>query len=406
MVASQCYVDKAVEDLYNQTLTDDNLQFILDIFQQNMREALCFQVYRRHEEVVGQAHVNKRLYLEHLSILLGSPDYTAFHADIFDKIDALFNSSNHYVKVEAADVMQRFFPVRSERMLRQLQGSRPNRICARTIYDDKENVHDSDINASVLGACRKLMQMMVSSITFNDKYKLLVYAQDSPETIKERLDTLLNLDYDHTLVIYGNNDQENKIQERMHYKIVDEQMSSSHNEINLDKVMREYDVFIDNVFQSIQLRHQHTDRLKKSIKSGTIRGLSLIELLNAVWKYIARQAPDVQNEMKGRLREELEDAMSVCTTGIASRIINTIQGFFNQQDHPELSIKMSMDEQIKARLTMLVNKEAINNQLDPLLDKDQFITLLNKMIENHHKDLSTEISLEKLKDIMYKAYLI
>jgi hypothetical protein len=76
---------------------------------------------------------------------------------------------------------------------------------------------------------------------------------------------------------------------------------------------------------------------------------TLSHILLQVWSYISGHK--YQEEMQKRLIQELEDMAGTCSSGFATRLINTISGF------GEFSIRISWRDQITSNLTARINKQ-------------------------------------------------
>lgn len=79
---------------------------------------------------------------------------------------------------------------------------------------------------------------------------------------------------------------------------------------------------------------------------------SLVSILLKVWTYIIGN--EHENEMKQRLLQELNDASGLCSSGYASRLVNSITGFGS------LSIKISWRDQIVGNLAGRLNARIRN----------------------------------------------
>jgi hypothetical protein len=78
---------------------------------------------------------------------------------------------------------------------------------------------------------------------------------------------------------------------------------------------------------------------------------SLSNILIKVWTYIASNT-EHKEEMTKRLLEELEEMSGTCSTGFATRLVNTISGF------GEFNIMISWEEQITANFAGRLNAAA------------------------------------------------
>jgi len=76
---------------------------------------------------------------------------------------------------------------------------------------------------------------------------------------------------------------------------------------------------------------------------------TLINILLKIYTYICGKDEDIQKQMMNRLLEELEDMSGTCSTGYATRLVNTLSGF------GEFNISISFADQIVANFTSRVN---------------------------------------------------
>lgn len=521
MHASKSTISNIQNLLYPIITNEKVVHFILSIRQQNLRESLCFDFFLKHD-LKNDTQFPKNLYLRVLASILASPDANELYENVFDKIDHLFDESDDPdIKAEATDIMLNYFPKRGERLLNILRedpahrhgpiGSITNHVyydaahyeeheqgdvlltrirdtvtdlkpIQKIIYDDRENVHNASINSSIISTCRYIMQLMTSSVTFDDKYKIIVFNEDNFETVKIKLlnvlnsvsssnnSTIIKLDQ---LKIYGDNENE-QLQSRMRFKIINrdenkclesfsrfdrsdkplymnvmycndylfpEHINRNRNLeeifiatntwlhfinesnidelplylsltniedadiiwINRDQIKRELQIIVDcpdieNFVDKVKnylfpYDNSKTDIFDK-IKVGTLMDMDLHEILNAVWKFIQQHEHKI--EMLKRLREELDDSAGICCSGLAARLINSIQGFFDEIKHPSLKIKINIDDEMKSKINRLVSQTAITQQIDPLYDSDKFKLLVMEIVETHSDSIINEFTSEDI----------
>jgi hypothetical protein len=164
---------------------------------------------------------------------------------------------------------------------------------------------------------------------------------------------------------------------------------------------------VDDIFPNIDM-----SRFIKIIKTGNVRDVKLLELLNAVWKFIYTKQGQTFTEMKKRLREEVLEGMEVCTSGMCAHLVSVIQGFFDEEKQPSLRIKMSIVDELKAKITQNINKLAMEKEVDPLMDRDDFKKLVDDYIEANAKEIldgftdirMSGLSKKVIKDVAYKVY--
>lgn len=537
---------------------------------------------RSHSSFQGDPQICKNLYLRVLTVVLASPyTNTQMLNNAFDKIDQIFDESdnNHTdLKATAVDIMLNYYPSRGERMLNILRAHNPagellpiRRNPAAPIpriqefdpwqndeqdqgenlldlmranvpeigvisqpkmliYNDRENVHNSALNASIVSACRSIMTMMVTSIIFDEKYKIMVYEEDSIETVKNKLLSVLSSgpqspvwDPSKQIKIYGDNRQE-RLQSKMTFEII-----NSNPEDRVDKQQRldlkmprfmiedkylyknvmyhNYFTFPEHITREgkkgrlfeeafiatntwlnfvsdekeeellmylfltdiedadiIWLRREEirqelkqliecpnvdnfiakiqnhlfpcvrldpwelpaTDRddeskskIFKKIRDGTLMEMDLHEILNGVWKFINNKENKSQGthlQMIERLKEELEDSANICCSGIAARLISSIQGFFDEDKYPSLKIKISIDDEMKSKINTLISQKAIILEIDPVYDINEFKKMVDTVIDENADSIMNEftpqdialngISRENILRVAYDLYNI
>lgn len=182
------------------------------------------------------------------------------------------------------------------------------------------------------------------------------------------------------------------------------------NEYQKDQDINE---FIEEVFDDI-VPYLDMSSITKRIKTGSVRYIKLIELLNAVWKFIHTKQGETFTEIKKRLKEEITESMGVCTSGICAHLVCVIQGYFDEEKQPSLKMKMAINDELKAHLTQNINKLAMEQEIDPLMDAAQFKILLDEYIENSAKDILSGFTDQEIKmngiskqlitNVAYKIY--
>jgi hypothetical protein len=144
--------------------------------------------------------------------------------------------------------------------------------------------------------------------------------------------------------------------------------------------------FLDEVFDDI-FPGKDMKSFIKIIKTSSVRDVKLLELLNAVWKFIYTKQGKTFTEMKKRLKEEILEGINVCTTGVCAHLVSVIQGFFDIEKYPSLMIRMSLLDEVQANLIQNINKIAMERGVDPLMDKPSFKTLINEYIDTNAKKI-------------------
>jgi len=510
------------------------INFILRIIQQNLKDVMCIEIFSKLL-LSPTFQICKNLYLRVLTVVLASPDATNEIVNkAFDKIDQIFDESDdETLKANAADIMLNYYPSRGERMLNilrtqnlldltereindpwqnneqdqgenllnmmRLLNDRAEWTIGRSkpeilIYNDRENVHNSALNASIISACRSIMNMMITSIIFDGKYKIMVYEEDSIETIKNKLLSILTTIEEPNkkpkqpkqIKIYGDNRQE-RLQNKMTFEIMDDRVDACdssvspitkfcrrrfetedkhlfrsvmyHNSFTFpEHINREGDkgrlleeAFIatnrwlnfvseeseeelvmylyltniedadiiwlrreeiqqelkqliecpdvDNFIAKIQNHLFPLDESKtkifKKIREGSLMEMELHEILNAVWKFINNKdnkSQGIHLQMIERLKEELEDSANVCCSGVAARLISSIQGFFDVNKYPSLKIKISIDDEMKSKINTLISQKALTLEIDPLYDINEFKKMVDVVIEENAESMMNEFT--------------
>jgi len=143
--------------------------------------------------------------------------------------------------------------------------------------------------------------------------------------------------------------------------------------------------FIEEVFTQLFPYNEISSNFKKHVLITTVRDIYVLDLLNAVWKFIHSHKHKI--ELIKRLKEEIKDSFNVCSTGILARLINVIQGFTTD---PLLTIKISIDDELKAKINEEIKKKCLKKQIDPIVNKDAFKIMLNKWICKNEKQFLLE----------------
>lgn len=169
--------------------------------------------------------------------------------------------------------------------------------------------------------------------------------------------------------------------------------------------------FLDEVFHDFE---HIPESFIRRIKTGVVRDVKLLDLLNAVWKFIHTKQGEIFTEMKKRLKEEITEAMDVCTSGVCAHLVSVIQGYFDEIKQPSLRIKMSVVDEMRAKLTQNINKLAIEKEIDPVMDHKVFKTIIDEYIDTKellngftdHDIIMNGLSKQMITEIAYKIYAL
>jgi hypothetical protein len=153
------------------------------------------------------------------------------------------------------------------------------------------------------------------------------------------------------------------------------------------------DEFVDEVFEILfsenksRVNTRNFLEFKKFLKISKVRDIYLHDVLNAVWKFIHSHVD--KDVLLLRLKEELIDASDVCSTGILSRLVNSIQSFTLDT---ELQISMSDIEELQAKIIHNINTELQNKQCDVIVDPEKAIEIITQWRNNNVENLCQEYS--------------
>ena len=119
--------------------------------------------------------------------------------------------------------------------------------------------------------------------------------------------------------------------------------------------------------------------------NALFEGYNVDIVLYSIWNWISIQRND---ELYNRIAEELYEMQRYCSTRILSGLINSIQGF---TDDENLIIKMSPEEQYKTVIYTYLDKKLKEcedeNVIDGMYDKDQhFLNFIIKNVEEKREE--------------------
>ena len=369
------------------------------------------------------------------------------------------------------------------------------------VYYDRQNVHNSTINESVIVAARALIEQMVAVVTFDERYNFKVFRDDTVTSVTTRLASVLRR-FPEDVTILGRN-RKQELQPKMTYRLAKGAKSTSEElrfkpeEVFLymqvmglqdfifpDNVIRDgeqgkrleevfiatnrhlIDVFenavdkdkelplyldmsgipnalmiwlereeisknlyavldngkaekqdveelLDEIFEDL-FSDMEMGSLIRNIKTSSVRNIQLIDLLNAVWKFIHTKQGETFTEMKKRLREELLEAKGVCSSGICAHLVSVIQGYFDEDKHPELKIKMALEDELAAALTQNINALAMELEVDPVMEPGAFKRLIDKYVDANAQKIMAPydavrrrgLSKQMITTLAYKVYRI
>ena len=267
---------------------------------------------------------------------------------------------------ETIDILLTFSPENRERIMNldeqfrnrfnRIENAVENKkekIKIKTIYEDKQNVHNSKINKDVNNIVKYLFKN-------NSKYFHI------PE---------LNLSFSD--IIYN----ENKIIDDIKIELLEDD----------NKIIEKDKYIIEKILNYI----------KSSNSIFTDKEITLRQVFLCIWFFIKNN--NHFSELKIRMLEEFREMNGLCTTGHLSRLINIIQGF---TDDENLIIKIDNHEQYRAVIKNYLSKqfEECKDEivLEGLIDKNkkyiEFIRLkiadkLLEWLKDYGEEMINEIGL-------------
>jgi hypothetical protein len=211
-----------------------------------------------------------------------------------DAADTLLNLGSDYYRNKARNIIL---------LLGHIEGS------IKTIYDNKQNVHATNIENSVKDILISCATIPILKIGDNEIDFDIVCSQ---------IEKILKEEYNCSECIIDTQNSENN-------KYCSEpckEMFLKHSKIrtSLNRICVDRTLYMNN---------------------------SLNNLLIKLWSYISRH--EYKNEMIKRLIQELEDMSGTCSSGFLSRLLNTISGF------GEFNISISFEDQLIANFTARLN---------------------------------------------------
>jgi len=180
----------------------------------------------------------------------------------------------------------------------------------KTVFEDSQNVHNSELNKSVLKA--------VETLYF--KYK-----NNIPKTLSDK-------------EFYLKSEILENIKKYLNQKYIEE------------------NIIIEETLDYIQ-------------KSTAVFGkdsVSMTDFFISLWFWISEKEETVKNAIEKRLLEEFKEMSKLCTTGHVSRLVNSIQGF---TEDPDLLIKISEKDSLKAVIKNYLTKKLEKCEDEKVLDE-------------------------------------
>jgi hypothetical protein len=355
---------------------------------QNIRDVLCLELYLKMKDMKEGGIPHNVNYLHIIRILLSSPDMARIHDEMFDELEAIFHTPNSgRFQYECADILRAFHVVRGERLFDEFRFPQPNLTQERveklekatlTIFSDAQNVHDSTINSSVILACMSLISTTKSLIEFVDEsnHSFLVrnFSWDTTDSLKTKLAGMTGLKPEKI--------EFEEIKPVTRFRVVGRKKRKRVVDVVALKASeQELTTFVEGIMEELDLNSEEYSWVKSLITTGSVRDIKIVDIFIAVIKFISNHEKSV--ELFSRLKEELVDAADVCSTGVVSRLINVLQGFFDEKDHPLLVIRMDLKDEMKAVIMRNLGKACVEGDIDPLFEPDSYKRLACSIVDEH-----------------------
>jgi hypothetical protein len=341
---SRTYVYKYLDDAYFEFIKDN-------------------KTYTRYR-IVGSQYI-----LQHKTI----------SQDVKDEIEkicisfAADNQLDYNLRADSADLLVRLGSESSKELGRDiitLLGRNTGGIT--TVYTDRQNVHDDNIDESV----RKFI-LDISSVHLknNSEGKYTTFSDVQQEIEKIVLEEEENK---------GEKEEENKGEKEEENKGEKEEENKGRKEkSNIDKVRSSLlRIYID-----------------QTIYDG---GQTLQSIFNKVWQIINDH--EYSESLRYRMIEELIDMADTCASGHVSRIINVLSGF--EINGKTISLDIGWKKQIQSNLLA-----RLNTKIKDIEDEKQQETLLDEMMTSgdiiNKPTLNTFFreNLIIIRDEMYREFI-
>jgi hypothetical protein len=268
----------------------------------------------------------------------------------------------HNVRADAADVILHYgrdeLIQKSLEILKELGGDN-----IKSLYDNKENVHTSSIETSVL-------QIILFLDTLN------IAQVPSFETVSFNL-----------------KERTKKLHRQFSYKIT-------------TRTVKERGRYVTKSFKTDTQEYvEELSEQEKQVESALLRidldrtifkttNHTLKSVLCRIYAYIQQQEYD-KDELEVRLIEELIDMSGTCSSGYISRLVNTLSGFSEN-----LNLAISWEDQIMANLTGRLNaKMRTDENVEEILeqmtntkisDRSAFLKFYRDNISTISEEMRTE----------------
>jgi hypothetical protein len=267
------------------------------------------------------------------------------------------------LRADAADVILHFGDIayRDEAVeLLTLLGRDTN--SGKTVYDNKQNVHNASIEKSVIGIIEHLCSRKIMTrdngrdINFEFVKKELMAWIDTNKNKSEEVDVdgkseVEDEDEAEEIDVDGKSEVEDEVEaeEVDEYEKAEEEEDVDDINVTLNKV-------------NLAVKRIQLDQALYSKYNCNLRHIMVM-----IWSYINKH--EHREEITKCLIEELESAYNTCSSGFASRIVNSISGF------GDFSVSISWEDQIVANLA-----GRLNSRIMTIADEAVRESVINEMM--------------------------
>jgi hypothetical protein len=317
--------------------------------------------YKEYENRPDQQVKSLRYLYQHYNYLGYNISRETLFNTAMDVVQTFTNKNDVENLAEIIDVLLTFVPEHRERIMllnqniandiedrnqeRKIAHEVKRNIVNKTVYQDGQNVHNSTVNKTVIKAAKKIFQL------YSDRFMVMSEIRDQ---IKHENEIINNIG------------------------------------LELKQKYPKRTVLIN---ESIEY-------FKDSIAIFSNINITLRQIFISVYFWILDH--NNKSDLLDRLIEELKDMKSLCTTGHIARLINTIQGF---TDDEELCIRINNQDQYKSVIKQYLDKCLSEckdeNVIDGLLDKNKnyilFIRIkisekLLELLDTYGKEIVDDIA--------------
>jgi hypothetical protein len=330
-------VEKELDFIKANILNNEVVTFIVKIVYQDIRDPLCREVYDQIKNNPFEI-LTPGLLLDVLKCLLASPD-TRNVKDIYDLINIVFdkhynevekNLHNFYILNEIYDIFHQFYPAMAKAVRPRIDEYKHSIQHLLPQPQPKPKPHPP----------KPIIKNIKTIYTNNQNVHDSTIIQSSLKAMK------------YIISLYASHDKDS----------------------------------VATIFNHLNLTH--LNNLQNRMSRSNVNGVYLDLILQAIWCFICEH--EHKDEIKNILKEELIIGNNYCTSGLACRMINAIQGFFNEEDHPSMVIKVEDFSRQKSMINAMVQKMCEEKGIDPVYDKLIFIEELQTVIKNNAVELLIE----------------